>query len=572
MSTARDVGLPDRSGSWFAKRARNAARRSSLIAGVGSLAFLATVIALAIVPRQRQAEARAIASLLVQRRDTAPALTARDSAREILDAVEAELSNARRRSIRPPSPPIDTLPPALIARRDSLTRADAALTAMIDRVQNVPLPGTYRTLGEMPELASDGRARILLDSLTDIEREREAFGAVGGVDPVFVALTARATAIGRAIQEIAESRRAAGRQELARLRPPRPPPPVVSPLADTLPLVRRRAAVVATFEALTRELERIRLHNADINERAAAARTATNIVIPPVAMLAAALVVGAGAGFGTALAIEVRRSRVADADEVEALTGLRVLAVVGPKARQPDRSRRSVDREMSPLMDPGAEAYRLVYLYLTGSESRAPLATVTGGDRRVTAAIAVNIAAAAAYDARTTLVVDGELSANLAASLLRVRRTPGLVDILAGSADWTEVIVPAVIGRERALDVIPSGVDAIPRHELKLTPLRAHLERIARRYDFVVVVMPPPSLLPGAEPILPVADVIYCVVRGVTPLLDLATSLDILRGSGARVRGIVVWDGQSPEIDHERERTAPPSDASLPLSAAPRDR
>ena len=54
---------------------------------------------------------------------------------------------------------------------------------------------------------SSARARLLLDSLTEVEREREAFGTTGGADPVYVALTSRAAEIGRAIQAVGQSRR-----------------------------------------------------------------------------------------------------------------------------------------------------------------------------------------------------------------------------------------------------------------------------------------------------------------------------------------------------------------------------
>ena len=60
------------------------------------------------------------------------------------------------------------------------------------RADNAPLLGSFRALAEAPQMRGDPRVKQLLDSLVEIERERESFNAVGGVDPVFVALTARA--------------------------------------------------------------------------------------------------------------------------------------------------------------------------------------------------------------------------------------------------------------------------------------------------------------------------------------------------------------------------------------------
>src|SRR5438876_11656436 len=85
----------------------------------------------------------------------------------------------------------DTFPPAVRAQRDSLSAELATLNRLIDRAENAPLPTSYRALAASPTVAADPRVRVLLDSLADIERERNAFGAVGGVDPVDLSLTSR---------------------------------------------------------------------------------------------------------------------------------------------------------------------------------------------------------------------------------------------------------------------------------------------------------------------------------------------------------------------------------------------
>ena len=566
-AAVESVESVDRGASWFARRARNAARRRARIAVVGSIAFFATLLALVIVPRQRQAEARVIASALNQRVDTASFIAGRDQAREALAAAEEALAGARLRASRPPRALIvDTLPAALVVRRDWLARAEQSLTTMLERVENAPLPASYRALGEMPELAGDPRVGPLLDSLAAIERERDAFGLVGGVDPVFVALTARATAIGRELQAIAEGRRAAARAELQRLRAPTRPP-VVATTIDTVPFLERRDTSVAVLDSMTRALDGAREFNAGLERRAAAARAAADVVIPPFAMLAAAVIIGVGAGFGVALLMEVRRARVADAEEVEAATGVRVLAVVRPRPPQPERSRRRADWRRSPLIDPGSDEYRLLYLHLAGVVPRLGLITVTGDDRHIAATVAANLATAAAYDARTTLLVDGELTAGLVAPLLRVRRSPGLAEILTEGVDWTETIVSASVGRDRTLDVITSGARQDPRRGIDATPMRQSLGRIANRYDFVILVASPPHIQLGSKSMIAAPDVVYCVATGVTPLGDAAAGLAALRGVGARVRGIVVWDAGAPEIDDAPISFQEPAQGSPLLSA-----
>jgi Mrp family chromosome partitioning ATPase len=197
------------------------------------------------------------------------------------------------------------------------------------------------------------------------------------------------------------------------------------------------------------------------------------------------------------------------------------------------------------------------------------LVTITGDDPAVAATIATNVATAASYDARSVLLVDSELSADLVGSLLRVRGSRGLAEILSGSTDWTEAIASATIGRDRMLDVITSGRAGEPVGGYDPAPVRYHLARVARRYDLVVLVAPPAQVRRGADSILPAPDVIYCATLGRTPLHELGATVASLRGSGVRVHGVVLWDAGPPDI----EGTSPMYDqadsgASLPISAS----
>ncbi len=548
--------------TWFARRSRNALRRPLLIAVAGGVAFVLTLLVLLIIPRRGDNSARRIAALASEKADTSALIVAQGRARAALAAAEDALADARRRSVRPPpAAPADTLSAELIARRDSLRRTATALNGMIERVENAPLPASYRALGEMRELAADPQIRALLDSLADVEREREQFGAVGGVDPIFVALTARATAIGRAIQAVAEARQTAARQELVQLRPPPPPSPVVVAVVDTGPIVVRRDLAVTTLDSSTRRLAETRQNNADVDRRVEAARAAANVEIPPLTLLAAALVLAGVAGFGVALLVEMRRSRIADPGEAEEATGLRVLAVVLPKTVQPERTRRRADRDMSPLLDATSDAYRLLYLHIAGLVPRLSLLTVTGDDPAVAATVAANLAAAATYDARSTLLVDAELSACAVSSILGVRPEPGFGDVLAGRVDWSEAVIPATIGRERALDVIPSGVCGEPPGGFDPLPARHSLARIARRYDLVVLVVAPRQIQQGDGGILPAPDLIYCARIGETTVAGVRAATDVLRGAGARIRGLVLWHADVPLIQ-SRELLAAQSTAA----------
>src|SRR5207247_6060336 len=147
-------------------------------------------------------KALAVAAKIQARTDSGPTVAARDRYLAELNVTDSVLHATTLALIPVPAPVIDTFPPAARAQRDSLSAELATLNRLIDRAENAPLPTSYRALAASPTVAADPRVRVLLDSLADIERERNAFGAVGGVDPVYLSLTSRATAIGRQIQGI----------------------------------------------------------------------------------------------------------------------------------------------------------------------------------------------------------------------------------------------------------------------------------------------------------------------------------------------------------------------------------
>jgi hypothetical protein len=148
---------------------------------------------------------------------------------------------------------------------------------------------------------------VLLDSLADIERERNAFGAVGGVDPVYLSLTSRATAIGREIKGIADAKRGEVRGKLALIRPT--PAPVVKPVitVDTMQLLSQRATAQQNYTTALRQLDQINQQNARIDRETTRARDLANVGAPPWAMLAAAVVLALAVGFAASFGTELKR-------------------------------------------------------------------------------------------------------------------------------------------------------------------------------------------------------------------------------------------------------------------------
>jgi Mrp family chromosome partitioning ATPase len=542
-------------GVWLAARTRNALRRSALLAIVGGVTFMSALLALVLVPRRANQAALVVAPRPEERPDTAAAGAAVARASRAAAAAEQRLAEARRAAVTiaaVAAPPVDTFPPEAVARREQLARRVGALNVLIRRTEDAPLPASYRALGGSPEVAGDPRARALLDSLATIEREREALNAVGGVDPVFIALTSRAAEVGRDIRAVAEERRVALRREYATLRPapaPARPSPALLARADTAAAVARVVAARQAVGRATGEVAAVRQRAAEYAAREAQARALANIGIPPLALLAAALVLGAAVAFAASLATEVVHPRVADAREAERVADTRVLATIRPGAPLAERGRRRTDVEAPPLIEIASESYRMLYLNFAATGAAVPLLTMTGDEPRVVATVAANLAAASAYDARSTLLVDADPAAGAVAGVFRLRTDPGYVDVLRGAVDWAEAIVSTHVGRDGTIDVVPSGTVRRGEQDVRVgDQTRRDFARLVTRYDLGVLVVPLVHAARESGALMPVPDTILCVRVGHTRLSTLAEARERLQQAGMHVVGLVMWDAEEPNL------------------------
>jgi Mrp family chromosome partitioning ATPase len=540
---------------WLGARTRNALQRTGLLAIVGGLTFMGSLLALVLVPRRASRAAEIVAPRPEDRPDTAAVIDALTRAARAVAAAEQDVAQARQAAAEiaaSAAVPVDTFPPELIAQRVALVQRITALNTLIARVEDAPLPASYRALAASPELATHPRVRPLVDSLAAIEREREALDAVGGVDPIFIALTSRAAEFGRDIRAVAEERRAMLRREYAVLRPapaPARPSPAAIARADTAAALARVADARAAVAAASAELVAMRRQAAQYAAREAQARALANVGAPPLALLAAALILGAVVGFAVALLEELRHPRVADAGEVERIADARVLAVIRQATPGTERGRRRSDLEAPPLIEIASDSYRMLYLNFAATGASVPLLTMTGDEPRVVATVAANLAAASAYDARSTLLVDGDPAAGAVAGVFRVRPDPGYAGVLRGVVDWAEAIVSTHVGRDGTIDVVPSGT--LRRGERDVVvgdQTRRDFLRLVSRYDLSVAVVPLGHAERESGTLMPSPDTILCVRVGHTRLSTLADARDRLRHNGMRVVGVVMWDAEPPNL------------------------
>jgi Mrp family chromosome partitioning ATPase len=532
--------------AWIAARTRNTLRHPMRLAAACGSVFLVALVLLILAPRDARRASRELAPLNTQWRDTVPLLRALDSATRRLAVADSALIVRRELAERPAYvPPVESLSPSAVASQDSLAATNAELTRLLDRVENSPLPQTYRAIGETPALRDDARVGALLDSLADVEREREEFGAGGGVDPIFVALTARATEIGRAIQSVAEQRRNVVRDSLALFRTAVASAPVIVAV-DTLGPLQRRDTAQVLHDSASAALESVRRENIETDRRMREARAQANVVAPPMAILAAALVLGVTIGFASALMIEVGRPRVSDLQEAERVTGARVIAVVRPRVIPGERTRRKADLRLPPLIDPTSDAYRHLASHASVAGPNRSIVTIAGDVPAVTATIAANIAAVSANEMRSTLLIDADLEKRPITSVLRLPPSDRMSDVLTGAAELSAAAIHAPVGRDRWLEVVPSGSQprgAIAKREAET--LREAVIRSARHYELTLLVAP----FDRANDVRVGPAVIVCAHVAHSLVSTLRTSVAALRDNGAQILGIVLWAADAPSLD-----------------------
>ena len=557
--------------AWLGSRARNAARRPLFIGLCGAIVVALAALSLVLAPKNRRAmgPSAAVSDIRI---DTVALQAALERAHARVTSAESALVIVRRDvATYNAEPRVDSVPPQVLARHDSLANTLSELSSLIGKAETVPLASSYRALAASPALISNGRVKALLDSLTEIERERDAFGGAGGADPMYVALTSQATDIGRAIEAIATARRDSLRAEISRIVTPTQQIAKARAAApDTMPWVAERDSARSAVAVSTADLENARGALKLQEEEKRRAQEITAISASPFAMIIAAAVFGIVFGFGGALQMELRRPTVSDATEVERTTGARVMASVVPARNGAEFDRRKADRLAPGYLDPKSESYQLAYLHVEQSAASPDVVTVLGDDPDVCAIVTMNIAAIAAEDARSVLVIDAAGRGDAIRSLLPFSPSADLADLIGGISSWVDATAHVAVGRDRTIDAVTGTRSTAPGGLIEL--IERERQRLGRHYDTVFVIGTL-DLVPAIAENAFVEGTVLTATAGKTRLTRLVESATTLRDKGRRLYGVVLWDGPPPRLSARPKRTtggkrkAPPSRLATPHPA-----
>jgi Mrp family chromosome partitioning ATPase len=420
--------------------------------------------------------------------------------------------------------------------RDSLRTTSTQLAAALDRAAKAPLPSSYRALGDTRALQQLGAVQVLIDTLAILERARQALDPVEAPQSEFAQLSRRANAIGGSLQAIGQARLSAIRRQLAEIDASGPARAVA---ADTMRARAQRDTArwdVARAESVLRDARQWHASARAQADSAAHARAEQMLGASPVVVAVSVLLIMLVLAFTSAVLVEARTPTIAHAREAERLAGVPLLGVAG-RFRVPREGRARLQAGV------GVDPFRMVYLALTASGTKERIVCITGDEAATTVAVACRLAVSAAADERATLLVDLAPGVPGASAYLGWRDEPGFTEAIAGVRLWREVARPVGASEGLSLEVIPAGS---PRQDsdasVRDDSAREEFERFLAEYDVIVLVAPSAAAVDCAVAVCGQPLTIMTAQIARTKLQRLREDMVRLRGSGARVHGLLLVD------------------------------
>ncbi|MDI6097294.1 polysaccharide biosynthesis tyrosine autokinase [Actinoplanes sp. NEAU-A12] len=165
---------------------------------------------------------------------------------------------------------------------------------------------------------------------------------------------------------------------------------------------------------------------------------------------------------------------------------------------------------------------------------------LTGASRKEgTTAVTCGLAIAMAETGARVVLVDANMRTPGIGRYLSLDTSPGLAEVLAGTARVPDVLQDSLGGR---VTVLPAGEHAPDPGELLASPrLGATVRTLTERYDIVLVDSPALNGVADAAVLGQVTDSALLVVRaGRTRAADVEKSIDLLQRVGAKLAGAVL--------------------------------
>lgn len=155
---------------------------------------------------------------------------------------------------------------------------------------------------------------------------------------------------------------------------------------------------------------------------------------------------------------------------------------------------------------------------------------------------ACNLAYALAEAGERVLLLEADLRRPSVASKLGISRVPGLTNLLVSKGDFNEMIQNSTAAPK--LDILTSGdITPNPSELLGSNRMAKLMEELKAHYDYIVVDLPPVTVVSDAIAISKLLDGIVVVVRGgASDQNMLAEAMRQLKMVNVRILGFVYRD------------------------------
>lgn len=326
--------------------------------------------------------------------------------------------------------------------------------------------------------------------------------------------------------------------------PAAPVPPVVTASVDTAATNAILRAERDTLETARRRHDAARAAVVTAQQALEAERSAVPLVSPGLAMLTLVLI-GVLVRVAVALLRELREPTIAHPLEAERAVGAPALSWV--RDALPDGPLR--------FRPTGVDPFRVLYLHLTSTGTRARAVIVTGDDSAIVAAVAARLAIAAAADHRTTLVAEWDTEQVALARIFRDQPEPGVSDAIAGTFTWREVARNVGSSDGLSIAMLPAGSTQAPVTAERRAAALDDFQRFRSGFEFSIIAVSLSDLAHGRA-LAPDAPVVLAASLGVTSLAALERSADIAESSASPLHSLVLWDAPRPALPSRAELAA----------------
>jgi tyrosine-protein kinase Etk/Wzc len=259
-------------------------------------------------------------------------------------------------------------------------------------------------------------------------------------------------------------------------------------------------------------------------------------------ILALSLVLGLALGAAAAFGRRALDQGEEDPEEIERITGIAVHASIPKSARQDELEGKGSVLAARVPEDLAVESIRSLRTSLQFTLLDAPtrVVAITGPAPGVGKSfVTCNLAHVVAEGGKRVVVVDADLRRGRLHTSFGEERSPGLSDVLAGEAAWTEVVRKAVMP---GVDFLAGGRrPPNPSALLESDRFARLVAELDAAYDLVLIDTPPILAVTDAVLAASRASVALCVLRaGRHPMREISAALRRFAHGGVRIDGFVL--------------------------------